>query len=115
MGGELGDHHATLVLLAAETGAVLEEGLVGGGETRVVRGQHGEVQLLPLLMQRLVLLCLARLALERAELALYLVHHVADALKVLPRRLELALRLAALLLVARHARRFLDEDAPLPG
>src|SRR5215467_13574888 len=113
-GGELGDHHAPLVLLAAETGALLEESLVGGGEPRVVRGQHGEVQLLAFLMERLVLLGLARLTLEGADLTLHLVHHVAHALEVLPGRLELALRLATLLLVARHPRRFLDEDASLP-
>src|SRR5215467_7514784 len=113
-GGQLGDHHAPLVLLAAETRALLEESLVGGGEPRVVCGQHGEVQLLAFLMERFVLLGLARLTLEGADLTLHLVHHVAHALEVLPGRLELALRLAALLLVARHPGRFLDEDASLP-
>src|SRR5262249_36178918 len=110
-GGELGDRHAPLVLLAAETGALLEEGLVGGGEPRVVRGQHGEVQLLTLLMERLVLLGLARLTLERADLTLHLVHHLAHALEVLQGRLELALRLAPLLLLARRPCRFLDDEA----
>src|SRR5262249_9559083 len=60
-GRELGDHHAPLVLLGTEASDLLKERFVGRGEPRVVRGQHGEVQRLPLLMERLVLLRLAGL------------------------------------------------------
>ena len=83
------------------------------GERRVVRRDEGARERLLLAVQDLVLLSLLRLALEGAELASDLVHDVADPEQVLPRRVELALRLAALLLVAGDARRLLDEDPPL--
>ena len=113
--GKLGNGHAPLFFFPPQPRHFLDEGLVGRGEPGVVRGEHGEVELLPLLVQRLVLLRLAGLTLERADLALHLVHDITDALKVLAGRVELSLGLASLLLVARHSRRFLDEDAPLPG
>src|SRR5262249_10490451 len=113
-GRELGDQHAPLLFLAAKPRALLEQGLVSGRKAGVVCREQGEVRLLTLAMERLVLLRLARLALERADLPLHLVHDVANALEVEPGRLELSLRLAALLLVARHAGGFLDEDPALP-
>ena len=56
----------------------------------------------------------SRLALDGPELAPHFLHDVPDARQVLARGLELALRLRALLLVARDPRGLLDEDAPLP-
>jgi len=84
-----------------------------GGQRRVVRRHEGQRQVAPLVLERLVLLRLLRLALERVQLAAHLVHDVAHANEVLARLLELALRLVALLLVARDARRLFDEDATL--
>jgi len=66
-------------------------------------------------LQGFVLLRLLRLALERVQLSAYLVHDVAHAYEVLAGGVELALRLVALLLVARDPGGFLDEDAPLVG
>ena len=94
--------------------AFAREVLLAFGQCRPVGREQGQRERLPLLVQGLVLLGLARLALERAELPADLVHDVAHPLQVLARRLELALRLRALLLVARHPRRLLDEDPPLP-
>ena len=79
-----------------------------------VGGEQGQVEDLLFLVQRLVLAGLPRLALDGSELAAHLLHHVAHARQVLPRGLELALRLRALLLVARDPRGLLDEDAALP-
>src|SRR5262249_29826871 len=87
-----------------------------GGERRqgrVVGRYQGQGEVTTLVLQRLVLLRLLRLTLERAELPTYLIHHVADADQILTGLLELALRLVALLFVARDARRLLDEDAAL--
>ena len=83
------------------------------GQGRVVGGHEAQRQVAPLVLQRFVLLRLLRLALERAQLAPDLVHHVAHTHEVLARLLELALGLVALLLVARDARRLFDEDAAL--
>ena len=88
---------------------------MGRREPGIVGGHHGEVEGLALLMEGLVLLGLLGLSLEGADLPLDLVHHVAHAEEVLPGCVELALRLRALLLVASHPGRFLDEDAALPG
>ena len=113
--GELGNGHASLFFFSPQPRHFLDEGLVGRGEAGVVRGEHGEVELLPLLVQRLVLLRLAGLTLERADLTLHLIHDIADALEILAGRVELSLRLASLLLVTRDPRRLLDEDPSLPG
>ena len=98
----------------------LTQALQLGGELRRLRGQRGVIgrdegqrQVAPLVLQRLVLLRLFRLALERIELAAHLVHHVAHAHEVLARLLELALGLVALLLVTRDARGLLDEHPAL--
>jgi hypothetical protein len=80
-----------------------------------VGGDEGEGEVTALVLQRLILLGLLGLALERAELPTHLVHDVANARQVLTRLLELALSLVALLFVARNARRFLDENAALVG
>ena len=82
-----------------------ESGEIGGGQ------HEGTVS--ALLFERLVLLSALGLALERAELALDLVHHVLHTNQVSTGAVELSLRLAALLLVACDAGRFLDEHATL--
>ena len=96
-------------------GELLGHGLGLGAEPGEVRRHHREGQLAPLALQRLVLLGLLRLALERAELPAHFVHHVADADQVLASGVELALGLVALRLVARDPRRLLDEHPPLVG
>src|SRR5712691_6015040 len=111
---DLRDGHAMGFLLPAPPPHFLLEGLMGRRQPRIVGCHHGQIEGLPLLVEGLVLLSLLGLALERADLPLHLVHHIAHAEKVLPGRVELALRLRALLLVARHPGRFLDEDAALP-
>ena len=82
-------------------------------EARVVRGDQREPEVALLGLQRFVLLRLLRLALERVELPAHLVHDVTHAHEVLAGRVELALGLVALLLVARDAGGFLDEYAAL--
>jgi hypothetical protein len=85
------------------------------GERGVIRRHERQRELALLVLEHLVLLRLLGLALQRVELALDLVHDVAHAHEVLARALELGLRLVALLLVARDARRLFDEDAALVG
>ena len=101
------------LLGVAETLELVAETPTLGGERGIFRRHqsHGQVALLGL--ERLVLLRLASLPLERAELPLHLVHHVAHAHEVLAGGVELALGLVALLFVSRDPGRFLDEHAPL--
>ena len=105
--------HAEVAFTVAQPVELGLEPRAFSGERRVVRRDEGACERLLLAVQDLVLLRLLRLALERAELAPDLVHDVADPKEVLPCRVELALGLAALLLVAGDARRLLDEDPPL--
>ena len=110
-----GRHPRPLLLLRlAQRLHLARDRVVLGGERRVVGGDEGQVEPLPLGLERLVLLGLPGLALDRGELPPHLLHHVAQPLHVQPGRVELALGLGALLLVAGDARRLLDEQPALP-
>src|SRR5439155_19819798 len=110
---ELGGARPERLLPVAQTAELRGQPLAFGDARHVLgRDDHGREVALGRL-ERLVLLRLLRLPLERGELAFGLVHDVAHAGEVLPGRVELALGLVALLLVARDAGRLLDEDAPL--
>ncbi len=113
-GAEAGDARALALLDLVQLGHLAGQRLVLRGERGPVGGEQRQVENLLLLVQRLVLAGLSRLALDGPELAPHFLHHVPDARQVLARGLELALRLRALLLVARDPRGLLDEDAPLP-
>ena len=113
--GERADERARLLLLPAEPRHLLGESLVLGRPRLEVGGEERQVQRLPLLVERLVLARLPRLALDGAELSAHFLHHVSHPLEVQPGRLELALRLRPLLLVAGDAGGLLDEDPALPG
>ena len=113
-GAEAGDARALALLGLLQLRHLPGQRLVLRGERSPVGGEQRQVEHLLFLVQRLVLAGLLRLALDGPELAPHFLHHVPDARQVLARRLELALRLRALLLVARDPRGLLDEDAPLP-
>ena len=113
-GAEAGDARALALLGLLQLRHLPGQRLVLRGERGPVGGEQRQVEDLLFLVQRLVLAGLPRLALDGPELAPHFLHHVPDARQVLARGLELALRLRALLLVARDPRGLLDEDAPLP-
>ena len=113
--GQSAQSRAHALLAVAQAGELLGQRLGLGGEPGEVGGGQRQRELAALALQRLVLLRLARLPLQRSELAPHLVHDVAHAHQVLAGGVELALRLVALLLVARDAGRLLDEDAALVG
>src|SRR5438046_1325865 len=110
---ELGGARPERLLPVAQTAELRGQPLAFGDARHVLGRDDHEREVALGRLERLVLLRLLRLPLERGELAFDLVHDVAHADEVLPGRVELALGLVTLLLVARDARRLLDEDAPL--
>ena len=112
--GEGRDPRSLLLLGLAQRLHLASDRLVLGGQGRVVGGEQCQVEALALGLERLVLLGLPGLALDRRELAPHLFHHVAQTLEVESGRVELALGLGALLLVAGDAGRLLDEHPALP-
>src|SRR5438093_876867 len=110
---ELGGARPERLLPVAQTAELRGQPLAFGDARHVLGRDDHEREVALGCLERLVLLRLLRLPLERGELAFDLVHDVAHADEVLPGRVELALGLVTLLLVARDARRLLDEDAPL--
>ena len=101
------------VLAVAQTRQLARQPLALALEPGVVRGDQGQPELALLGLERLVLLGLLGLALERVQLPAHLVHDIAHPDQVLAGCVELGLGLVALLLVARDSRRFLDEHAAL--
>ena len=115
LGAERG--HARLERLGPRRGLGLADGEVRLllGQPDVLDRQQGELERPPLGLEGLVLLGLLRLALQRAELALDLVHDVAYAEEVLAGGLQLPQGLGALQLVPRDPGRLLDEEAAVEG
>src|SRR5207245_27499 len=110
---QLGGARPEHLLLVAQAAELRRPPLALGDARHVLGREDHEREVALRGLERLVLLRLLRLPLERGELALGLVHDVARADEGLPGGVELALRLVALLLVARDAGGLLDEDAPV--
>jgi hypothetical protein len=112
---ELRGARPQLVLAVAEPRQLRPQPLGLGHQGGVVGGVEAERQVAPLLLQGFVLLRLARLALQGAQLPAHLVHDILDAHQVLAGGVELALGLVALLLVPGDPGCLLDEHPALVG
>ena len=111
--GQRREARAQALLSVAHAHELGGQALTFAGEPGIVRGDQRQAQIALLRLQRLVLLRLLRLALERSELSAHLVHDVTHAHEVLAGGVELALGFVALLLVARDPGGLLDEHAAL--